>query len=464
MTAGHDGRRRVILAADAVALGLNLHAGLPVAQAQARVPGLVVAEADPAGDAAALSAAAVAAQGFTPFTAPDPPDGLWLDVTGCAHLFGGEAALLRAVAPAGHAALADTPGAAWAVARHGGGGVVPPGGQFAAVAQCPVAALRLPPESLPGLRRLGLETVGALAGVPRGPLVRRFGPGVLRRLDQALGRIPEPITPVTPPETIVERVPFLEPVGTPEALAAGITRLADAVCARLARAGQGARRLDLLFFRVDGSVTAVRAGTAAPNAAPVHIARLLRELLDTVDPGQGVEAMELRVPLAEPMVPEQLVAGGDGAPPPDLAPLVDSLANRLGPRRVFRAVPVQSDVPERSVRRIPPLAHATGATWPPSLPRPTRLFRPPRPVDAIAALPDHPPAQFTWRRVRHRVRRADGPERIHGEWWRNDNELWAVRDYFAVEDEAGARFWLFRHGDGVDPATGDLRWFLHGLF
>ena len=195
-------------------------------------------------------------------------------------------------------------------------------------------------------------------------------------------------------------------------------------------------------------------------------ARLLTERLEQVDPGLGVEAMRLVVTLAEPLGATQPGAGllADGGEEQDASALIDRLVNRLGERRVTRAEPVESDLPERSVRRVPALAPRSGRTWPPTLPRPVRLFDPPQPVQAMALLPDQPPVQFVWRRVRHRVRRTDGPERVFGEWWKHPAEIASVRDYFAVEDEAGARFWLFRQGDGVDPATGDLRWFLHGLF
>jgi protein ImuB len=193
---------------------------------------------------------------------------------------------------------------------------------------------------------------------------------------------------------------------------------------------------------------------------------LLRERVETVEPGFGIEAMRLVIVLAEPLGVEQVaVPLGDAAPAePDLAPLVDRLAARFGEGRVFRVLPIESDVPERSARRAAPFGHATHAAWPSGLPRPVRLLVPPQPVEAVSALPDGPPAAFTWRRIRHRVRRADGPERIAGEWWRRSAEWCAVRDYWAVENEAGQRFWLYRRGDGADPATGDLAWFLHGLF
>ena len=449
---------------------MGLAPGLPLARAQAMVPGLAIVPAAPAEDAAALRDLAGASLRFAPLAAPDPPDGIRVDATGCAHLFGGEAALLTAMRRwlrqqgfAACAAIAGTPGAAHAAARWAGAAatVIPPGEEEAVLALLPVAALRLCAEVLDGLRRLGLETVGALAAVPRAPLVRRFGPEVALRLDQAFGRVFEPIVPVHPPAMLAERRAFAEPLLTAESFAAVIDRLVPAVCVRLERAGQGARRLDLLFARVDGAVPAIRIGTARPSRDARHLGRLLAERLETIDPGPGVEVMTLAVPLAEPLAWAQADAAEAA---PDLPALVDRLANRLGEDRVYRLAPVESDVPERAVCRVPALAPPARASWPPSLPRPARLLTPPQPVEAMALLPDQPPVAFTWRRVRHRVRRADGPERIAGEWWKRQGEVRTVRDYFAVEDEAGRRFWLFRRGDGEDPQTGDLRWFLHGLF
>ena len=479
ITVAHDGRRRVVAAADGAAWALGLHPGLPLAQAQALVPGLAVAGADPEGDAAALGRlAAWCLRRYAPLTAPDPPDGLWLDATGCAHLHGGEEAMLAdlvdRLARSGvgaRAALADTPGAAWALARHAASvtTVIPPSGHADALASLPVAALRVSEDTATGLRRLGFDRIGQLAAAPRAPLARRFGPKVLLRLDQTLGRVFEPISPVFPPEVIQHRLAFPEPLLTAEAFTPAIARLVLAVCAELELAGQGARQLALLFERVDGQVQAIRIGTARPSRDARHLGRMLDAHLEAVDPGLGVEAMRLVVTLAEGLPWSQ--AGAALAPPDGAAPaaadvpaLVDRLANRLGAARVFRVAPVESDVPERSAKSVPPLAAPAGAGWPPSLPRPARLLDPPQPVRVTALLPDHPPAAFTWRRVRRRVRRADGPERIHGEWWLRDGEARAVRDYWAVEDEEGRRYWLFRRGDGSDPATGDLGWFLHGLF
>ncbi|MDT8315425.1 DNA polymerase Y family protein [Roseomonas mucosa] len=471
VTRARDGRRLVVAAANRAALALGLRPGMPLAGAQAMVPGLEVAEADPAGDAAALADLAAWCLRYSPLTAPDPPDGIWIDATGCAHLHGGEAALLddllRRLGRAGvaaRAAIADTPGAAWAVARHAAAPatVVAPGAAADALAFLPVAALRLPPGTLAGLRRMGLDLVGQLVAMPRAPLARRFGAEVVRRLDGALGRAPEPITPVVPPEVPQHLLAFPEPLLTAEALGFAIGCLTDAVCAGLERAGLGARRVELILERVDDAVAAVRLGLARPTRDPRHLARLLAARLEEVDPGLGVSAARLVATLAEPLAPVQATAFGE-RPEADLAPLIDRLAIRFGAARVFRVLPFASVVPERSLRRTPPLEEAP-AGWPEGLPRPVRLLTPPQPVEALSALPDHPPAAFTWRGRRHRVRRADGPERVAGEWWRRDGERRAVRDYWAVEDEEGRRFWLFRRGDGEEAATGDLAWFLHGLF
>ncbi len=453
---------------DPAAQALGLMPGMALAHAQAMVPGLVIAEADPAAEAETLTRLAEWCRAVTPLVATDGADGLWLDVTGCAHLFGGEAALLdhltgRLAQDGLHvrAGLADTPGAAHAVARYAQGGVIPPGEHGAALAPLPIRALRLPGDTVATLRRLGFERIGDLARIPRASLTRRLGPQLSLRLDQAEGRVAEPIVPLPATEVMQHRVTFVEPLLTPESLALAIEHLVGPLCARMEQTGLGARRLDLLFERVDGAIQALRIGTARPSRGPQHLTRLLTERLEEVDPGLGVEAMRLVAPLVEPLrwtQPDEHAA--------DVSELVDRLSNRLGAEHVYRLQPVESDVPERSVRRVPALAPRTGRTWPRPWPHgcPLRLFDRPRRVEALALLPDQPPVAFTWAGRRHRIRRADGPERVHGEWWRRDAETDAVRDYFQVEDEDGRRFWLFRQGDGMDPKTGGLDWYLHGLF
>jgi len=195
-----------------------------------------------------------------------------------------------------------------------------------------------------------------------------------------------------------------------------------------------------------------------------RLARLLCDRIETIDPGFGIEIMELTATLAEPLVLHQAVSSLIEEEQADIAGLVDVIANRIGARRLYRLAPVESDVPERSIHRIAPLAPDDGATWPGRWPRPARLLARPEPIDVMALMPDHPPAFFTWRGVRRRVQRADGPERIFGEWWKRDAELSAVRDYFQVEDAEGERFWLFRSGEEQHIINGAGRWFLHGIF
>jgi protein ImuB len=487
--AGRAGSRRVVAALDDAAARLSLRAGMPLARAQAMVPGLAVADADPASDAEGLRRLALwALRQFSPLAAADPPDGLVIDTTGADHLHGGEPAMLKllverlaAAGFAARAAAADTWGAAHAAARFAISPagpptlVVPPGGTAPLLRRLPVAALRLEPDLVEGLRTLGLERIGDLMERPRAPLALRFGPQLASRLDQALGVAAEPVDPVREPDTVEARRNFGEPIAAAETIARNIATLAAALCAGLAEKGLGARRLDLVFQRVDGTPQAVRVGTARPVRDPGRLARLLGEKIATVDPGHGIEVMTLTATLAEPLAEGQIASPLAGEDEPDISGLIDVLANRLGPQRLYRFRPVASEVPERSVARVPPLAPADDGeasdsrgdsrdNWRGDWPRPPRLLARPEPIRTMALLPDHPPVWFEWRGERRRVRRADGPERIHAEWWKRDAERDAVRDYFRVEDEAGGRYWIYRAGDGEHEETGSQGWFLHGIF
>lgn len=471
---GRDGRRRVVLAADAAARRVGLRVGMPAIKAQALVLGLVIMEADPAADAAALERLALwALQRYAPIAAADPPDGLVIDVTGATHLHGGEEAMLSEMiarlGPAGftaHAAIADHWGAAHALARYRARPsiVVPPGEDTAAIAPLSIAALRLPCDMVDALHRLGFDRITDLLTKPRAPLALRFGPDLGRRLDQATGQVNEPIDPVRPLDLIEIRRSFAEPIGAADTIARYIGKLVTQLCAALEAKGLGAKRLDLLLHRVDNRLQAIRIGTALPVRDVKRLTRLLCDKIETVDPGFGIEIMSLTATLAEPLAPKQVISSLTEAPEVDVTDLIDILANRVGEQRLYRFAPVASDVPERSVARVAPTAPDTGAGWPDHWPRPSRLLPHPEPIETVALLPDHPPVTFTWRGVRRRVKRADGPERVFGEWWKRQAELIAVRDYFQVEDEAGERFWIYRAGDGEHEDTGSHRWFLHGIF
>ncbi|SFS12623.1 protein ImuB [Sphingomonas jatrophae] len=465
-----DGARLTIAAACPAAQALGLAAGQPLASARALVPGLDVRDADPAGDMAFLHRLAVhAVRHWTPLAAVSDPTGLWIEAS-AAHLMGGEAAfatrILRTLRRHGHdarIAIADTPGAAHALARHGGAAITlcPPGAQAEALAPLPITALRLDEAAEARLRRLGVTQVGALAAIPSAPLVRRFGRLTADRIAQALGARGEPIEGVLPPETPLASCRFLEPILTAEAIATALAKLAGELCDLLTARGLGARRIAMLCRRVDGRDEVATIGTARGTRDPAHLRRLMEARIETIDPGFGIEAMRLVAPRCDRLDPYAI--GGLEPAPPDLAALVDMLVTRLGPGRLYRATGRESDVPERGARRAGPLARP--APLPASWPRPLLLLTRPEPLtQVIAELPDQPPVRFGWRGQLHRVVHADGPERIHGEWWRSTAEADAVRDYFAVEDEVGRRFWLFRRGDGTDLRTGDMSWHLHGLF
>ncbi len=464
----------MLTAVDDAARTLGLRPGMAVSKAQALVPGLEIRPAVPEADLQSLERLALwVMQRFSPIVAVDAPDGIVIDSTGADHLHGGEAALLKALlgrltlsGVAARAAIADTWGAAHALARWNADPVfiAAPGARVPVLSPLPLEALRLSGLVSVGLRDLGFACIGDLIGQPRAPLTRRFGPDLCRRLDQALGLASEPIEPIRPADLISVRRAFAEPIAAAETIARYIGKLVVTLCAAMEERGLGARRLDLLCHRVDSRIETVRIGLAMPLRDPKRLTRLLSDRIETIAPGFGIEIMSLTAVLAEPLAAKLAASSLIAAPVPDLSGLIDTLTNRVGARAVYRIAPVASDVPERSLERVPALAADTGAGWPDHWPRPSRLLPHPELIETMALLPDHPPNWFSWRGVRRRVHRADGPERIFGEWWKRDAELAAVRDYFRIEDEAGERFWIFRAGDGEDAATGSHRWFLHGIF
>ncbi|NEJ73073.1 DNA polymerase Y family protein [Rhizobium phaseoli] len=468
-----SGSKRWIAAADRAALKLGLRVGMPAAKAQAFVQGLVMADADPSADLQALERLTLwALSQYSPAAAMDPPDGIVMDTDGADHLQGGEELMLsglvnrlRSRGLAAHAAIADTWGAAHAMARAAAKEwvVVPRGGIAKAVGRLPLSSLRLPTETVAGLRTLGFATVSDLAATPRAPLTLRFGPEIGRRLDQTFGRAAEPIEPIRPAELVEVHKFFAEPIGAPETIEKYITRLVQQLCLELEKRRLGVRRADLIVRRVDNTIQALRAGTAKPVRDTVWLTKLFRDRIETIEPGFGIDKLSLAATLVEEFGEAQSASSLIEEQVTDVTPLIDVLGNRGG-QRIFRVAPIASDVPERSVQRIAPTAEENGATWPLQWLRPPRLLPRPEAIEVIALLPDHPPVSFTWRGKRRRMSRADGPERIFGEWWKRSAEWIAVRDYFVVEDDGGERFWIFRSGDGVDADTGSHKWFLHGMF
>jgi protein ImuB len=508
------------MAMNDAAARLGLKSGLALADARAMYPTLTVADADAQADRRLLEAVADWCDRYTPLVGLDPPDGLTLDITGCAHLFGGEKAfcadIVQRLARQGltaRAAIADTVGCAWAVARFGRATepqaytIVPVGGAREALLPLRLAALRIAPEIEAGLAQAGLKRIADVIDRPRAPLAARFGEAFIRRIDQALRREDEPITPRLPIPAYVAERRFADPIlletdvlGTIEALAQELARM-------LERRGEGARHLEVALFRTDGKVDRIAAGTGAPLRDPARIRALLAERFtaigDACDPGFGFDVVRLAARTTERCDPQQTgLATPDHAA--ELAHLIDRLGARFGLRRVTRLVPQDTHIPEFAVAAMPAAASdlilrspRSGRLegWPKARslpaamvrdarksallsmrlqdeaiqadslcsPRPIRLLGRPEPIEAVAEVPDGPPVRFRWRRVLHQVALAEGPERIAMEWWRDQNGRALTRDYFRLESREGVRVWVYREGlYGRELA--EPRWFLHGLF
>ncbi|MFC3690744.1 DNA polymerase Y family protein [Chenggangzhangella methanolivorans] len=468
-----------LLAVDAAARKRGCAPGMAFAEARAVCPTLRAAPADVHEDERLLKALADWCDRYTPLVALDPPRGLLLDVSGCGALFGGEESLVEGLVEAlgshGFAcrvAVADAAGPARALAWFTQGGVAPAGSSRDLVARLPVVALGLDEAQRTALLRAGLKTIGATAARGRGELAARFGAKMVATLDRTLGHDDPPVSPLRPaPRLMVERR-FAEPIATVEAALAALAALADALCGRLEAAGLGLMGAEAAFFRADGRVTRVALGVGAPSRDPRLLLRLFRERLDALadplDPGFGYDLLRLSAQTAEPLVETVRSFDEGAAARAELAELVDRLAARHGRARVVGIRAVDAHRPERQARFEPAqtggFSEAAQAferdDGPPR--RPLRLFPAPEPIEVVAEAPDGPPARFVWRRASHSVLRAEGPERIALEWWRPGGAK-PTRDYFRVEDEAGARFWIFR--DGLfGREIEHPRWFLHGLF
>ena len=541
-----------LTAVNDAAAALGLKGGMALADARAMYPQIAVADADEHADFALLEAIADWCDRYTPLAGLDPPDGLMLDVTGCAHLFGGEAALaddlvrrLKAQGYQARVAVADTVGCAWGAARFfsslpppergrsthevrrvgvmphdqtptrlapladlplSGGGdhwLVRSGNEREVLAPLPLAALRLAPETIAALSQLGLKRIADVLERPRAPLAARFGAAFVRRLDQALGREDEPIAPRLPVPAAIAEQRFADPIALERDVLGTIEKLAEKLGALMERRGEGARLVQAALFRTDGKVRRIEGGTSEPLRDPSRIRHLFADRLgvigDEFDPGFGFDMLRLAALVTERHEPAQTgLAAPDHAV--ELAHLIDRLGARFGLRRVTRMVPQDTHIPEFAVMAVGAAAvgdsafsaHSRVSGPPPFIPpplagegrvgagsplsrgraglnqdsaaptRPIRLFARPEPVEALAEVPDGPPVQFTWRRMRHVVARAEGPERIAMEWWRDEENRALTRDYFRVESREGVRVWLYR--EGLVRSREPTRWFLHGVF
>lgn len=488
----------------AVAVGLVV--GMPLATARAMLPALEVIDADPVADKKTLNAIADWCDRFTPLVALDGADGLFLDITGCAHLFGGEAAMMAAVCDAlsrqgfvVSGAIAGTAVTARALTRHAHGRIVAGGGEALAVSPLAIATLGVDDKIVRGLNRAGLKTIGEVAQRMPAEIAARFGAAFVSVLQQALGQGDAPISPRKPaPDYVVEKR-FAEPVLTHDVIMLTLSSLAAVLTAAMERHGKGARLLEASFFRTDGAVRTVVVEAGQPITQSDVVVRLFAEKLDALadplDPGFGFDLIRLSALRTVGTAAVQHGFDTSANEAEDVGQLVDRLVARIGRRRVIRYEPQDTHIPEHAALPLPAqeYAEAAGGAWPvpirqepPS--RPLRLFARPEAINVTADFPDGAPAQFRWRRNLHVIVRAEGPERIAMEWWRHrdadeetEDEFTRLhppqpgtdllerdgsvltRDYFRAEDKEGVRYWIFREGV-FGREVNDFRWFLHGVF
>lgn len=516
--AGDRNNAQVLVSLSAAAEAAGLTRGQPLRDACAMCPGLETRLENRELDRGFLTLIRRWAGKFSPWVSQEPPDGLVIDLTGCAHLFGGEAQLMAIVeqdcADLGLtvcSGLADTVGAAWALARFSGAGqagarsgddiaqearatrsraakrrhwerggpppstqtppnrsarIAPPGQMRTTLAPLPVAALRLDSDLIATLNRLGLRKIGDLAGQPRAALARRFGQGLVGRLDQALGVAPEPVNPARAPDHFAVRLTLPEPVGLASDLLAALDRLLPPLAQKLERQGRGARRIRMECYRSDHTMSWVEVGLARPASAPDRIQPLLAMKLDEIEAGFGIDMIRLYALATEPIHAHQhrghAEAASDGAArmaSTGMADLMGRIGARIGLEAIARLHPTDSHIPEKTAQIQAAAWSKAALEWPvPNAPRPLELWRP-EIVTAQAA--PYLPAEFRWRNRSFKTHTGTGPERISPEWWFDEPD-WrsGVRDYWRVTTQTGERLWLYyAHGAALSPG-----WFCHGSF
>ncbi|HTQ28364.1 MAG TPA: DNA polymerase Y family protein [Puia sp.] len=461
--------KMIITAASPSARAEGIHPGIAVADARAMLPGLQVFDDIPQLSDKLLRAFAVQCIRYSPSVTLDPPDGLLLDVSGCPHLWGGEKPYITEICNrfkswgyAIEAGMADTVGTAWAVARFGQGQqVVESGRQREALLTMPPDALRLEPEILERLYKLGLRQAGSFIGMPSMVLRRRFGPSLVQRLQQALGYQEEPILPVQPPTIYQERLPALEPIATITGIEIALQQLLQLLCTRLQQDGKGLRQARFSCYRIDGKTESICIGTNRATHHAHHLFKLFELKLSSIEPALGIDLFILEAQKVEDVSPvqEEIWKGVCGPENTQLSELLDRVAGKFGTSFIQRYLPAEHYWPERSFQPAPSLQEQVSVNWKNDKPRPLRVLPKPEPIEVTSPLPDYPPMFFRYRGTLHSVKKSNGPERIERPWWLDEGPH---RDYFMVEDQDGFRFWLFRSGH----YAGSNRniWFIHGFF
>jgi protein ImuB len=465
-----DHGRLLVTASSPVAQSQGIHAGTAVADARALVPALEVFDDRPGLAQKLLTGLAEWCIRYTPITAIDLPHGLILDSSGCAHLWGGEMPYLKEIINRlqslgyeVHASMAGTVGLAWALARFGKNriSIEENGNEVNALIDLPPAALRIDQTVLDKMLKLGFYTVGSFVNLPRQALRRRFGKDFLLRIDQIIGLEEEIIHPLVPLESYQERLPCLEPISTAIGIEIALKQLLEAICQRLKQEGKGLRSAVFKGYRVDGKIEQIEIGTNRASVNIAHLFKLFELKICNIEPALGIELFTLDAPIVEEAPPSQemLWGGVGGLEDASVSELIDRITGKVGVDTVTRYLPAEHYWPERSFKKTTSLGEKTEAEWRLDRPRPVQLLANPELIEVAAPIPDYPPMHFQYKGKLHKIKKADGPERIEREWWLEEGEH---RDYYTVEDEDGCRYWLFRAGH----YTGDKShsWFIHGFF
>jgi len=460
--------RMIITAANVVAEMKGITTGMVLADARALIPELEVQDDQPDLVDKLLKRLAEWSIRFTPVVAVDPPDGLVFDATGCSHLWGGDTSYVNEVGKRLKArgydvriAMADTIGVAWGVARFGKERLVIEANKHREALMClPPEALRLEPDAIERLHKLGLHRIQQFIEMPRQSLRRRFGPLFLERLDKALGQEIEVLEPIQPIEPYQERLPCMEPIITATGIEVALQQLLEALCIRLQQEQKGLRTAAFKSYRVDGKIEQIEIGTSRPSRSVKHLFKLFELKIQKIEPALGIELFVLEAPKVEDLYAEQekMWEGSGGLEDVRLAELLDRLANKVGAQAVHRYVADEHYWPERSIKLTSSLSEKSLAPWREDKPRPLQLLKTPEPIEVAAPIPDYPPMLFRYNGKLHNIVNADGPERIEQEWWLQQGQH---RDYYRVEDEEGHRYWLFRLGHYHDES---YQWFIHGFF
>lgn len=464
-----DHGRMRITEVSAVAKAKGIESGMVVADAKVIFPELKVLDDDSALAQKLLKNLCLWSIRFTPASAVDHPDGLMLDITGCAHLWGGEEAYLRDILnklkDLGYhvrAAMADTIGTARAVSRFGRiKAIIKPGEQAKALMPLPPAALRIGREIQERLYKLGLHEIGSFSEMERSALRRRFGEQLLLRLDQALGFEEENIEPLIPIEPYQERLPCMEPIQSRKGIEIALERLLEVLCKRLQKEGKGIRSASFKGYRIDGKTEVISIATNQSSINTDHLFKLFELKIAEIEPALGIELFTIEASKVEDLSPVQqtLWTANSSLESKELAQLIDRLEGKFGKDHIRRYFPAEHHMPERSLKVSNSLTEKPDIDWKTDKLRPVHLLQKPEQIVVTAPIPDYPPMNFKYKGKLHKVKRADGPERIEPEWWL---EKGLHRDYYVVEDEEGKRYWLFRYGhyDGKN----NPHWFIHGFF